>query len=150
MNKNILTEEQIKEIADQIDMGFKCFWSKKDGSLRFVPDEVKFYGMDLERFEEDMDFIDENMGSFDVFLPLESHESFKIMEEFAESLSDSNRLKEKLFRALNNRKPFQGFRWVIDDSGEYRDVWFRFKDQWMRNWVKRRMEDILECRNEDK
>ena len=102
--------------------------------------------MDLDAFEEDMDKIDENIGSYDVILPLESRDGFKIMKEFAEALSDSNKLKDQLFNALNRRKPFREFQWVIDNSGEYRDVWFRFKNRWLQDWVKERVEKIIKYR----
>jgi hypothetical protein len=95
-----------------------------------------------------MDKIDEHIGSYDVILPLESREGFKIMEEFAEALSDSNKLKDQLFNALNRRKPFREFQWVIDNSGEYRDVWFRFKNRWLLDWVKEKGEEIIEYRKQ--
>jgi len=148
MYTQALKESQIQEIADQIDVGFKCFWSREDGELIFIPDEFRFPTMDFDAFEEDMDKIDENIGSYDVILPLESREGFKIMEEFADALSDSNKLKDQLFNALNRRKPFREFQWVIDNSGEYRDVWFRFKNRWLRDWVKEKGEEIIEYRKQ--
>jgi hypothetical protein len=43
-----LTQEQIKEIAEQLDCGFKCYWNRKNNELIFIPDELKHIGMDLE------------------------------------------------------------------------------------------------------
>jgi hypothetical protein len=68
-----------------------------------------------------------------VFEPLESGKSFKIMEQFAEQLSDS-KLQNKLFIALNNKKPFANFKYLIDNS-LYRQDWFDFKKHWLENRV---------------
>jgi hypothetical protein len=49
-------------------------------------------------------------------------ESFRIMEDFIYSLPENaHELKSKLVQALNRRKPFQNFKYVIDGSGKYRD-----------------------------
>jgi hypothetical protein len=62
--------------------------------------------------------------------PLESHESFRIMEAFAENMEDEE-FKEQLFYALNHRKPFASFKWKIDNS-QYRQDWFDFKPRMAR------------------
>lgn len=41
------------------------------------------------------------------------------MADFAENVDDT-RLKDKLTNALNRPKPFQNFKWQIDNSGEFR------------------------------
>jgi len=66
--------------------------------------------------------------------PLESHESFKIMESFAENMEDKN-FREQLFHALNHRKPFANFKWKIDNS-RYRQNWFDFKQHWLERHVR--------------
>ncbi|CAM4254002.1 UPF0158 family protein [Gillisia hiemivivida] len=49
------------------------------------------------------------------------------MENFKDELTD-NHFKEKLNEALTNRKPFQNFKYLIDNS-EYRESWFGFKQK---------------------
>ena len=73
-----------------------------------------------------LDHLEENWDKYVEIDRMESHESFEIMEDFAESIDDA-RLQEKLFHALNKSKPFRNFKWVIDNSGEYRQRWFDFK-----------------------
>lgn len=68
------------------------------------------------------------------FEPLEPHESFKIMEAFAENMGNE-KFREQLFHALNHRKPFANFKWKIDNSN-YRQNWFDFKQQRLENHVR--------------
>jgi len=50
------------------------------------------------------------------------------MADFAEIVDDSI-LQNKLINALNRPKPFQNFKWQIDNSGEFRQRWFDFKNR---------------------
>lgn len=138
----ILTEDQIKEIAEQIDCGFRCFVHKQIGELVFIPDTIKNPDMDMEGWIEENEKIENNFFDYFEIEPLGSHDSFRIMEDFAEILDDSNRLKERLYEALNKRKPFRNFKNVIDYSGEYRQKWFDFKNQWLKDWVRKSIERI--------
>ena len=69
-----------------------------------------------------------------IFEPLESDESFQIMEQFAEKLEDK-KLQIKLFYVLGHRKPFAHFKAIIDNSSS-RQNWFDFKKHWLENHVK--------------
>lgn len=70
--------------------------------------------------------------------PLEAHESFRIMEDFAASLPES-RLKTRLFDALSRHKPFRHFRDIVHADLALRDQWFAFRDdalaQHARDWL---------------
>lgn len=70
--------------------------------------------------------------------PLESHESFRIMEDFAASLPES-RLQPRLFDALSRNKPFRHFRDIVHADLALRDQWFAFRDdalaQHARDWL---------------
>ncbi len=67
--------------------------------------------------------------------PLESNESFSIMEAFAENMEDI-KFREQLFYALNHKKPFANFKWKIDNS-DYRQRWFDFKQHWLEGHVRK-------------
>ncbi len=68
------------------------------------------------------------------FAPLESHDSFKIMETFTSQIDDS-KFQNQLLHTLNNRKPFANFKWKIDNS-PYRQDWFIFKQKWLEGHVR--------------
>ena len=74
---------------------------------------------------------------------MKSHESFEIMTDFVETLSDSNQLKYKLINALNKKKPFKEFKFIIDNSGDYRQKWFDFKNESIQKWVIDRFNEIV-------
>jgi len=134
-----LTQNQIKEIADQLDCGFRCFWSKSNGELLFIPDTYKYPDMDTEAWSDEIEKLDDNFSDFIEIEQLRSRDSFEIMTDFVDSLSDSNKLKNRLINALNKKKPFREFKFVIDNSGEFRQKWFDFKNEKMQEWVTKRL-----------
>lgn len=138
----VLTKEQIKEIAEQLDCGFRCFWNKQNGELVFIPDTLKHPEMDTEAWVEEMEKLDNNLHDFKEFEQLESIDSFEIMAQFVDTFADSNKLKNKLIDALNKKKPFREFKYVIDNSGEYRQKWFEFKNQNLQKWVQDKFDQI--------
>ncbi len=62
------------------------------------------------------------------------------MAAFVEQLDDNPALQSQLIAALNKRKPFREFKWVIDNSGIYREKWFEFKHEKIKAWVVEKFE----------
>lgn len=132
-----LTNELTKEIAEQLDCGFRCYLHKHSGELITIPDENRHSDMEIDAWEEDMEKIEEHFTDYWVIDPLDSRASFEMMEEFAESLPETNSPREMLIKALNQHKPFSKFKFVIDNSGEYRQQWFDFKAKRLQEYVER-------------
>ncbi len=130
-----LTEQQIKEIAEQLDCGFRSFWHKPTGELLFVPDLISNPEFDNDLFDADLEKLDNNFSDYFEIEKPTSSDSFEIMANFTEQLSDNNKLKNKLINALNKKKPFREFKFVIDNSGVYRQQWFDFKNAQLKQWV---------------
>jgi hypothetical protein len=140
-----LTNDQIKEIAEQLDCGFRCFIHKELKELIFIPDMLKhpeIEYMDTDAWADENDKLENNFLDYYEIEQLESHDSFRIMEDFIETLDDSNKLKDKLYYALSRPKPFRNFKYEIDYSGEYRQKWFDFKNKWMMDWVREELETL--------
>jgi len=137
-----LTKEQIKEIAEQLNCGFRCFWHKTNRDFVFVPDTLRYPDIDIDAWNDEMEKLDNNFNDYREIAQLGSSDSFEIMADFVGTLSDSNRLKVKLIDALNKKKPFLEFKFVIDNSGEFRQRWFDFKNLRIQQWVKDRFVDI--------
>lgn len=133
-----LTEKQIEEIADDLDCGLRCYYHLKSGEIKKIPNFDNWIG-DEELWEEDLDEIEENWDDYFEFVGFESHESFQIMADFTDNLNDTV-LQNKLIDALNRRKPFQNFKWLIDNSGEYRQKWFDYKKSRYIQWVKEQID----------
>ena len=124
----------IKDIAGDLDCGMNCFIHSKTLEIKCIPDSAKWPGMDFDAWSDDIEEIDNNFGDYIQIEGMASHDSFKVMEEFIDTV-DNERLKEKLINALERRKPFQNFKFTIDNSGEYRDKWFKFKEKALIDWV---------------
>ena len=137
-----LTKEQIKEIAEQLDCGFRCFWHKKNGDFVFIPDTLRYPDIDIDAWTDEMEKLDNNFGNYKEIAQLESSDSFEIMADFVGTLSDSNRLKDKLIDALNKKNPFREFKFLIDNSGEFRQKWLDFKNFRIQQWVEKRFGEI--------
>ena len=65
-------------------------------------------------------------GRYELIDPWPSRERFEVMVDFAESLPESA-LKERLFHALEQRKPFRGFKDALFDDETVRQRWFAFE-----------------------
>ena len=129
-----LTKDQIKEVAEELDCGMKCYINKETGIIKSVPDFDSWQTGDTELWEDILNELDENWGNYLEIERMESHESFDIMVEFAEDV-DSRELHDTLINVLNRKQPFSNFKWVIDNSGPYRQKWFDFKTQSLKDWV---------------
>ncbi|QOW09583.1 hypothetical protein Q73A0000_03985 [Kaistella flava (ex Peng et al. 2021)] len=128
----------INEIAQELDCGNECYYNPKTDEIIAIPnysiiqDEEEFQ----ELFHEDLEAIEKNRADLIEIDPLESSESFKIMELFVDQIADVQ-YKAKLEHILQERKPFQNFKNSIDNS-DFRQEWFDFK--------KLEMEKIVEAR----
>jgi len=142
-------EKAVKEIANGLTAGFTYYLNLDTGET----DEI-FPGMDYdpedeeEEDEELPDKIELKYPDWEhrmEFEPLESQESFRIMSDFADSLKD-DRLQHRLVNALNNRKPFANFKFIVENS-EYRQDWFDFRQRYLERYVKELIS--LELQKED-
>jgi hypothetical protein len=130
-----LDQRQIKEIAEQLDSGFRAFWHKTTGELVFILDSSKFPSIDWEEEEEQaQEEINANRENYIEIEAMRSSDSYRVMVDFAEQLTNT-KLQDALFRALNKRGPFREFKFVIDNSGDSRQEWFAFRDQRYIDWV---------------
>lgn len=134
-----LTDKQIEEIADNLDCGMRCFYNLKTGEIKTILNFDSWIGADEELWEEDSKEIDDNWDDYFEFEGFESHDSFQIMADFTESINDKG-LQDNLINALNRPKPFQNFKWLIDNSGEFRQQWFDFKKMRYIQWVKKQID----------
>ena len=131
-----LTEEQVKEIAEQIDCGFRCFIHRQTGELIVVPDTLRNPDMDTYAWADEQEKLDNNFHEYFEIDQLESRDSFEIMVEFTEQLDDKIKIKSDLIKSLNKKKPFREFNFVIHNSGIYRQQWFDFKNEKLKMWVR--------------
>lgn len=129
----------INEIAQELDCGNECYYNPKTNEIIAIPhysiimDEDEFQ----ELFQEDLEAIEKNRADLIKIDPLESSESFKIMEVFVDQIPEA-KFKTKLENILKERKPFQNFKNSIDHS-DFRQDWFDFKKIEMEKIVERKL-----------
>ena len=126
-----LEENIVTEIAKELDCGNDCYYNPKTKELIYIPNaELRATGDEEyynEIFKDVLEKIKRQKKDFIKIGELQSFESFNIMENFKNEIKD-NHFKEKLNEALNNRNPFQNFKYLIDNS-DYRETWFTFKQK---------------------
>ena len=136
-----LTEEQISDIAQDLEVGFKCFIHKQTGEVKTLPDELNGnMEMDEELWQDVIDEIDNDAENFIVIEGMDSHESYLLMEKFIDTVDDKQ-LAARLTNAINVPKPFHTFRYELDYTDEYLQKWYAFKSQQMIEWVKEQLSD---------
>ena len=129
-----MTDEQINELADNLDCGLRCFVHKEKKTIVTIPDTTNNPDNDSEWWDEANDEIENNFDSYVEIEKMDSHESFRLMENFTNTV-DNLQLRDKLEEVLRRPKPFANFKFDIDNSGPYRQKWFDFKKREIVKWV---------------
>ncbi len=134
-----LTEEQISDIAQELEIGMQCFVNKETGELKSIPDELREEAIsDDELWQDEINEIENNIEKYIVINVMDSHDSYIVMEKFIDTVEDKQFAK-RLTNAINVSKPFHNFRYELDQSGEYLNKWYAFKSQQMIEWVKKQL-----------
>lgn len=148
--KLTLTDQQIKEIADWLDSGMRCFYNRLTGEIKHILDPDHWIDTEEELWEQEMKTIEDNLEQYVEFTSMLSGQAFKVMVDFAENV-DNLDLQYKLIKALERPKPFRNFKWLVDTSGPYRQKWFDFKNARYIQFVKEQIDehnDLLEQQEE--
>lgn len=129
-----LEKIDINEIAQLVDMGMVCYIHKRTHELVHFPDPDQFYDDHEYHFGEDVKKVEDNYKDYIKIKKMNSRLSFKIMEDYTRTISDK-KLQSRLFHALERRKPFRNWKYIIDGTGQEREDWFAFKQARMEIWV---------------
>ncbi len=119
-------------------MGLKTYLQKETLEVIAIPDPDQMDDF-KEYWKEDMKKIRQNKKKLIEIDPMPSYESFKMMENFVESIED-NIVRGRLLQAIGGRKPFANFKIEIDHSGHYRELWFAYKNEQTLNWIRDQVE----------
>ena len=129
----------IKEIAENLDCGFDCYYNPKTQEVLTIPNLSNIYDEEEfnEAFQVNLEKINNRKGDYIKFEVLESFESFKIMERFIDQLTDKH-FQTELENILQRKKPFQNFKYSIDNS-DFRQKWFDFKQKELEKIVENQL-----------
>ena len=145
------TQQQIKEISEQLDWGFRAFYHKQTRDLIFIPDADKHFALDIHAWQDDIDKLHKHLSDYHEIEAMEANDLFQFMADFAGQVSDP-KLRDKLMAALNDKKPFRHFKFVIDNAGKQRQSWFDFKNKRYIEWTAQQIKiqnDIDEQKKSD-
>jgi hypothetical protein len=128
----------VRQIAGNLSANFISFFNPDTLELEDVPksllDEMIFDEEDEESEEENEFGLTYMKWEKRVEIePLESHESFEIMEDFVNQLKPG-READRLAQAVNGHKPFANFNHLIHNS-EYREDWFAFRQRKLEKYI---------------
>ncbi|GAA4419143.1 hypothetical protein GCM10023187_53190 [Nibrella viscosa] len=120
----LLTDEQLREIAGELQSGMRCYLHRQSGELVALPDADQFPDADTEPWQEEQAKLARTPQEYIPVRPLNSHDTFRMMEQFVQEEVSTDALRSRLLRALDQPKPFRHFKAEIDTAGEYRQRWF--------------------------
>jgi len=139
----------VKEVASSIDAGFVCFLNTDTLEIDEYPRELLsnsyLYKMNSGVSLDELNLKYTQWENYITIEPLETNESFRIMEKYAEQV-DNSRLRAQLVNAIYNPKPFANFKRIIDNS-DFRQDWFDFKDMQLQDYVKTMIEINVQRKN---
>lgn len=140
----------VHEVADFIDAGLTCFINPRTLAMEQVPQDLNDpdeYRMITGSIWKDS-FKHNKWKRCITVEPPESYISFNIMEQFTKRVNDK-RLQNRLVDALNRKKPFANFKYIIESS-EYLQEWFEFKKTKLEEYVWEQLETEFNENNESK
>ena len=132
-----ISDDAIKEIASELELGLICHYHKKTGEIESHPD-MDHPDVESELWLDVVDKIEADPEHYICIEPMRSNEAFKIMESFALTVDDED-FQNRIYRALSRRGPFRNFNELIHESA-YRQDWFDHKTKYYQDWVRRQVE----------
>jgi len=129
-----VSREILNDIADSIEAGFKCFIHRETFEVVTYLNPDQYPEMDPKDWKDEIDKVRKNKKKFIEIENMTSSDSFRVMEEFADSL-ENNATKVRLLTALQGRKPFANFKHQIENSADSRNLWFEFRREKNIEWV---------------
>jgi len=129
-----LTKEQIRSIYQELDCGMKCFYNAEKDEIISLPDFENNPFAERDMWNDLINEINVNSSKYTEFKKLPSGKLFELMQDFTESFGNAW-LNEHLNEVLNINKPYRNFKFLIDNSTEFRLKWFDYKEQKYCQWI---------------
>ncbi|MDR1898170.1 MAG: UPF0158 family protein [Prevotellaceae bacterium] len=126
--------EVVRLIANGLSANYICFYNPDTLEVEDIPksmyEELDF---DAEWDDDELDLSFLKWENGIKIEPLDSRESFDIMDRFVNQLKNKKEAY-KLTQALNGHKPFANFNHIIHNS-DCRDEWFAFRQRQLERYV---------------
>lgn len=122
-----LTKDKIREIYQDLDCGMRCSYNPETYEIKSLPDFDSNPYADEDMWQDVSEEIDSNFDKFVEFDKLPTDEYSQLMTDFIDTVA-GKKVRFRLINALNKSKQFRNFKYEIDNSGEYRQKWFDYKE----------------------
>lgn len=123
----------IKEIAENMSANLISYFNPDTFEIEFYHENSIMEIYEEEDEEEEWTSPELKWDNCITVDPLETRESFRIMENFVDQLKDKKEVA-RLSQALNGAKPFANFKHLIHNS-EFRQNWFDFRQKELEKYV---------------
>ena len=134
-------KETVREIADHLGMGLRVFLHRETLALITYPNEEKSASFEPSMWKKEIQALRKEGEKYLEIAGMAPYDAFRVMEEFIATVKDLP-LKDRLLRAIDQKRPFAHFTSQIDHSGVCRERWFHFRDQKMFGWVQEQLEQL--------
>ncbi|MFA8436067.1 MAG: UPF0158 family protein [Marinifilaceae bacterium] len=135
-----LSDQHIKEIAQDLEKGLTCHIHCKTGKIISFPEvDLADFGEEDQWFEDRRE-VEENWVDYLVILPPSPKEVLEMIRQFLESV-DAGGYRNSLLQSLEMAHPFREFKKSLHDFPTLRKEWFRYKDEKYRNWIRLRLDE---------
>ena len=115
-------------IAALEDRDNSHYVDSKTGEIIFYQDD-NFADNEVSRDE-----LDDNPERYIYIESMESYESFNMMEDFTNNLTNEKAKKELLI-ALSMRKPFRKFKDTLYNFSDIQDAWYAYQESEMKKYA---------------
>lgn len=137
-----ISEKLIKDIAQELDCGLRVFLHKTTKEYIAVPDEDMMLVEFEEAWKKESEILEKHADDYIELEKWSATAAFNIMHDFTHQLKDNTQIKVLLLEALEKRKPFREFKFLIDKYDVYRDDWFTFKNAQQELLVKEQIANL--------
>ncbi|MES2265449.1 MAG: UPF0158 family protein [Bacteroidota bacterium] len=140
--KEFITQDKLKEIADNLDMGMRCFYNKVTSEIESYPKNLEYTGLEDE-WEDTVSKIEANAANYYEFESMNSNEAFNVMMDFTNEITDKS-IYNKFLNALSRKKPFANFNNLLQYYPYLQQEWFAYKSRKSSTFVKGQMDEFNE------
>jgi hypothetical protein len=136
-----LSEKEVDKIAALLLKGMICFYQIDNKKIHHLPDDEDYFNYDLTPEEEDiLDEIEDNPDNYVEFTKMEANQEHQMMENFADRIVKEKVFQDELVNALSKPKAATGFKFLINNSGKYKDRWDEYRFDKYKDWVKEQID----------
>lgn len=138
-----LTKEQVSDISEDLQQGFKVYINRKTGESRSIYDFSILPGVP-DPWEEELNRIKKNWKDRVEIRGMEPWEIFELMEDFVQEIINREG-NTVLHDALKDKRSFAKFRTLVEGS-EYNKSWITFRKKRYLTYVQKklRLEGLIE------